>query len=271
VATVAPVVINTPPALLPKIEQPAKPLAKNLSKAKYDGMLAFRLAIRRNFKDKNCLKMTSEEYACFLQGYDEAKAAFEAPYEFKWQRIEREKQEVSAKIEQHAKPLEPVAKTPVTDLSAAQEQMANPEFFYKSKRRLIDAYLGEGRDRDTLPALLCKVQAIIKDKNNIYSDFASRLMENFSDWMDYREYKQANNPPSLTPKIEQPAKPLATTCNPDALRLRSKAIICRAANRPTWAEKLEAQADALERMENPEPPPGSKATPPPAHGCKLDG
>ena len=49
--------------------------------------------------------------------------------------------------------------------------------------------------------------------------------------------------------------PPATTCNPDAARLRDKATICRAANRPTWAEKLEAQADALERVDPPKPPP----------------
>ena len=60
-------------------------------------------------------------------------------------------------------------------------------------------------------------------------------------------------------KIEQPAKPLppppATTCNPEAARLRAKATICRQAKRPAWAKILEDKADALDRVDPPEPPP----------------
>ena len=56
-------------------------------------------------------------------------------------------------------------------------------------------------------------------------------------------------------KIEQPVKPLATTCNPEAARLRAKASICRAANRPAWAKILEDKAEALDRVDPPEPPP----------------
>lgn len=59
--------------------------------------------------------------------------------------------------------------------------------------------------------------------------------------------------------------PSATTCNPEAARLRAKATICRHANRPAWAKILEDKADALERIEQPEPP-----EPPPGNKPKTD-
>ncbi len=87
-----------------------------------------------------------------------------------------------------------------------------------------------------------------------------------------REIITASNLVATTPKNEQPAKPLAppptTTCNPEAARLRAKATVCRRANRPAWAKILEDKADALERMDPPEPPPGIK--PKPAQGCQRD-
>jgi hypothetical protein len=131
------------------------------------------------------------------------------------------------KIEQPTKPLVPLKIEQTTE----QQQMASPEFFNKSKRQLIDAYLGDSKY--SLEVLLEKINAIINDKSNIYSEFAGRVLENFNDWIDYRKYKNLDTPPALLPKIEQPTKPLATTCNPDALRFRSKATICRAVNRPT--------------------------------------
>lgn len=74
-----------------------------------------------------------------------------------------------------------------------------------------------------------------------------------------REIIMASNLAATTPKNEQPAKPLATppatTCNPEAARLRAKATICRQAKRPAWAKILEDKADALERVDPPEPPP----------------
>lgn len=80
-----------------------------------------------------------------------------------------------------------------------------------------------------------------------------------------------DTPPALLPKIEQPAKPLAvlevlapmatapapSTCNPEAQRIRAKATICRQANRPAWANILDARADALDQTPPPEPPPGN--------------
>ena len=109
------------------------------------------------------------------------------------------------KIKQPAKPSEPLKIEQTTE----QQQMTNHEFFYKSKQRLIDAYYGERRDRDTLPALLCKVQSIINDKTNLYSALAARLLEEFNNWMDKppTQALKVSTPPALLPKIEQPAKP----------------------------------------------------------------
>lgn len=66
------------------------------------------------------------------------------------------------------------------------------------------------------------------------------------------------------------APPPAATCNPEAARLRAKATICRQANRPAWAKILEDKADALERVDPPEPPPCKhKRQRPPKTACIL--
>ena len=140
-----------------------------------------------------------------------------------------------------------------------------------TRQLIIDEAQAELNSRNTPPALLPKIEqpakpsfdyAKILEKTLQPRQPVSFLTPEQIAWMDQVDSlhnrvmaEQARIKNERIAQFMHDSAPPATTCNPDAARLRDKATICRAANRPTWAEKLEAQADALERVDPPKPPP----------------